>query len=63
MKVKVYDYDASGNETVRTECCTLWDCFPDEDDPEYHSALTVLQREGRYWTGGGAAPLVLLNAV
>jgi hypothetical protein len=39
----------------------LRDCFPDADDPEYFAALNELQATGRYWTGGGAAPLFYMT--
>lgn len=59
MKVKIYDHDANGTEMPPREA-HLWECFPDDNDPEYQLALDALKRDGRYWTGGGAAPLVLL---
>ena len=35
-----------------------------EDDPtEFYAALDELQRIGRYWIGGGAAPLMCLYAI
>jgi len=58
MKVRILDYDARG-ETLRG-VADLRDCFPD-DDEEMQRALRELANAGRYWTGGGAAPLVLLT--
>lgn len=57
MNVKIIDV-ANGIETTRSEC-DLRECFPD-DETEYYVAKGALNKEGRYWTGGGAAPLVLL---
>jgi hypothetical protein len=62
MRVKIFDVDQdTGAETYR-EHCELIECFPDgRGDPEYWDAVTELvQGPGRYWVGGGAAPLVLL---
>ena len=63
MFVKLYDCDQNGTtETFRAQC-ELIECFPDApDDPEYQLALAELKRAGRYWVGGGAAPLTLLIA-
>lgn len=57
MQVKIIDV-ANGIETTRSEC-DLRECFPD-DDEEYYVALGALKKDGRFWTGGGASPLVLL---
>lgn len=39
-------------------------CFPgDENDEEYFLAHRRLEREGRYWGGGGASPLFLIMRV
>ena len=60
MRVKVYDYTDNGAETYRDEY-ELVECFGDgKADPDYRPALTELATVGRYWIGGGAAPLVLL---
>jgi len=61
MKVKIFDYTDGSETPVLSEGgeCDLRECFPD-DDEEYQAALDALKAEGRYWTGGGAAPLVLL---
>ena len=61
MRVKVFDYDKDGTETLRSEC-ELRECFPD-DEEEYHTVFVTLTKDGRYWTGGGAAPLVMLKKV
>ena len=61
MRVKLFDIDDSGRETFRCEC-DLDDCF-DGGDGEASVAHAELSQIGRYWTGGGAAPLVLLMRV
>ena len=41
--------------------CDLTDCInPKWDTDNYYAALRELTTAGRYWTGGGAAPLCLL---
>ncbi len=61
MFVKIFDVDNNtGAELLRTESADLRECFPDVDDPEYHEARRELERAGRYWGGGGAAPRYLL---
>jgi hypothetical protein len=62
MQVRIYDVDANGNQSLRTPQCDLLDCF-DYSDPERYTARHHLEREGRYWTGGGATALVLLTRV
>lgn len=60
MRVRIYDCDDSGNETLRGEC-DLYDCFPgEENDFDYTRALAELRRSGRVWVGGGAQPLTIL---
>jgi hypothetical protein len=61
MHVKIYDIDDNGNETFRS-LCDLRECFPIGPDTsaEYIVAHDELDRVGRYWVGGGAAPLVLM---
>ena len=62
MKVKVYDISHNGDETFRAECDHS-ECFPNDqgyNDDESEIALDQLRTSGRYWAGGGAAPLVLL---
>jgi hypothetical protein len=61
MQVKIYDYPENGAETLRG-VSTLRDCFPD-DAQERRAAELSLRTYGRYWAGGGAAPLVLLMPV
>lgn len=63
MNVKIYDVNGYGEETLRSEC-DLLECFPDGAlDDEYLQALAELRDAGRFWVGGGAAPLVLLMRV
>lgn len=57
MLVRLYDVDKDGNETFRAQCDHA-ECFDNADDAA--RALDTLRRDGRYWAGGGAAPLVLL---
>lgn len=60
MRVKIYDYTDNGAEVYRDEA-ELVDVFGDgKADPDYRPALVELATVGRYWIGGGAAPLVLL---
>lgn len=62
MKVKVYDIDKDDyKETLRTTC-DLVECFPDRD-AAYYVAIMELNRMGRCWCGGGAAPMTLLMKV
>jgi hypothetical protein len=58
MRVKIIDVAANGTETFR---CTsrLEEIFP-ERDGEYDHAHDQIDRFGRAWIGGGAAPLTLL---
>lgn len=60
MLVKIsYDEGATFDET-----CDLRDIYVGEDlDEEYFAARNELERIGRYWEGGGAAPLVLIMKV
>jgi hypothetical protein len=55
VRVKIYDEDG---QSLRGEA-ELVDCFPDQE-AEYHAAQDEIAKAGRYWTGGGASPLVLL---
>ena len=59
MKVRIYDCDDWGGETLRC-IADLADAFPDPEDGERAKAERELRKSGRYWAGGGAAPLVLL---
>lgn len=61
MMVKIYDIEDGGAEVLRCEAL-LADAI-ERDDPEYRQALAELERAGRYWAGGGAAPFVLLMRV
>ena len=57
MLVKIYEHDGQGNECYSHECDHS-ECFDCTD--ESYAALCELKASGRYWVGGGAAPLVLL---
>lgn len=60
MRVKI-SYDEGSTFVAE---CDLTDCFPDfQDDMDYFHALDELSRVGRFWAGGGAAPLALLMRV
>jgi hypothetical protein len=39
----------------------LTECFPEPGDEEYLLAHMELERSGRYWGGGGAAPIFLIT--
>jgi hypothetical protein len=58
MKVRVYDTDEIGNETLRCEC-ELRDCFPDEIE-EFYRVEDEIKRAGRCWVGGGGAPMIII---
>lgn len=58
MQVRIYDTDETGNEFYRAQCDHS-ECFPDTD--EAYKALEYLRAQGRYWIGGGSAPLVLIT--
>ena len=63
MMVRVYDVAPDGAQTYRGEY-ELLETFGDgAADPEYRLARSELARTGRYWLGGGAAPLILLNRI
>jgi hypothetical protein len=55
MRVKIYDINAYGDETLRREC-DLRECFPDFTN-EYAWARAELRDNGRWWIGGGDKPL------
>jgi hypothetical protein len=58
--VKVLLVDQEGNEHFE-RYSALRDCFPDDDqDADYVAAVNEIDRQGRAWVGGGAAPLFLL---
>lgn len=40
---------------------SLRECFPDMHDEEYHIARATIERDGRYWGGGGASPIFLIT--
>lgn len=58
MKVKIFDHAAETHIETYRATADLRDCLP--DDEEYEVARHELNVVGRYWIGGGAAPLVLL---
>lgn len=59
MKVRIYAVNQdTGIETFADEC--RLDEAIERGDPEYYRALVELTKVGRYWIGGGAAPLSLL---
>lgn len=58
MFVSMTEVD-NGTETPRGTA-DLRDLFPD-DDSGHDDANDELHRIGRYWYGGGSAPLVLLR--
>lgn len=64
-RVKVFEVetfaDAPSKETLQVEC-DLNECL-DEDDAQIIEARQALHNMGEYWTGGGAAPLVVLRRV
>ena len=62
MRVNTYTIDPDGTEKLHAENVSLLECFPDKDD-EYYTAERYLEREGRYWGGGGATPLFLIMRV
>jgi hypothetical protein len=60
MEVRIVDIDQdTGEKTFR--CVAPLDSIFDDEDDEYRFAAESLQQEGRYWVGGGAAPLVRLT--
>lgn len=62
--VKVLRITQDGSE-VFERFSELRDCFPDDDqnDSDYQRAAAEVQRSGRVWVGGGAAPMFLLMRV
>jgi hypothetical protein len=56
--VKVLRIEEDGTE-VFERYSELRDCFP-EDDIGYEEAYYEIGQVGRFWVGGGAAPLFLL---
>ena len=59
MQVKVLLVADDGAEKFQ-HYSELRDCFDDPDDDGYQFARDELQRAGRVYVGGGAAPLFLL---
>ena len=62
MKIRIYDYSDDADNSAIVSECDLRDCF-DEDDDEYLEAAAEIKISGRYWIGGGATPLMLLQRV
>jgi hypothetical protein len=62
VKVKVYAVDTDPYKETLRSTCDLNECFPDRD-AAYYVALVELNRMGRCWCGGGAAPCTLLMKV
>jgi hypothetical protein len=58
MKVRLFCDDENGVERF-WKAVDLRDCFADEDDQGYYSALTEISKYGRVWIGGGAAQAYL----
>ena len=64
MRVNTYEVLADGTERLTAENVELAECFPGpENGDESILAQFELDRAGRYWGGGGAAPLFLLMLV
>lgn len=65
-KVRVYLVNQDTGEETPQPDCWLADMFPSEwpdDGPrnaEYLEAMAGIQRDGRWYVGGGARPLFLL---
>jgi hypothetical protein len=60
MQVRIVDVDQdTGEETFR--CVAPLDSIFEDDVDERQTAAEQLRRQGRYWVGGGAAPLVRLS--
>lgn len=56
MRIRISDeYENNPRE------CELREAFPDDD--EYETAHAELMQTGRYWAGGGAAPLMFLQRI
>jgi len=63
MKVRIIDIAEDGTEMPRSTCPSDLRSFFDASDDEYFTALRGIEASGRYWIGGGAAPLVLIMRV
>lgn len=57
MQVNIFEEDTVTTHALGTD---LREVLGD-DDREYFAALDELNRTGRYWIGGGAAPLFYLT--
>jgi hypothetical protein len=63
--VHVYGEDCLNqpiNEWPLIATCDIAECFPD-DDAETQFAITLIENDGAYLVGGGAAPIFRLIAV
>jgi hypothetical protein len=58
MNVRIYDYAHKGTWPVLRGTADLAEAIPDPD--ERARAEKYLKLVGKYWLGGGAAPLVLI---
>ena len=64
MRVNTYEVDRDGNETLTGENVELIECFGDgAADLEYGRASLEINSYGRFWLGGGAAPLCVIRRV
>jgi hypothetical protein len=62
MRVNLYDVADDGREILTDENVLLSDCYPGpENDEDYYHAHSTLARTGVYYTGGGAAPDLVLR--
>lgn len=60
MRVHIYEEDTTTLHVPQP--CDLAEVFGgDTDSPDYREAHAELQRIGRYWLGGGSAPLYFLQ--
>jgi hypothetical protein len=62
MRVNLYhvDYSMSGESLEWTGTAADFASNNDMADSDYAAMRNELERAGRYWIGGGAAPLFLL---
>ena len=55
-------YIEAGDAWVFETQCDVEECFPD-DAQALTEAMTTLERDGEYVTGGGAAPIFKIRTV
>jgi hypothetical protein len=60
MRVMIYDVIGPATKQFRAEC-DIRDYFPD-DKEAMRETIAEIERCGQSWIGGGAAPLVILEA-